>query len=217
MRIACVGYRDWALRIYDALARLPEHAVLVIRNKEQYTDQAILEFEPDVALFYGWSWKVSPGIIHTYDSVMLHPAPLPKYRGGSPIQNQILAGETVSAVTLFLMGDELDAGDIIAQEPLSLEGPLESILGQMSHIGLRLTLDFLRHGYKRTPQDHSQATYCRRRRPEDSEITLEELRSAPGRYLYDKIRMLGDPYPNAFIHTSDGLQLFIKHVELSAE
>ena len=28
---------------------------------------------------------------------MLHPSPLPKYRGGSPIQNQIINGEKKSA------------------------------------------------------------------------------------------------------------------------
>ena len=48
---------------------------------------------PDIVLFYGWSWKVSEKLINKFDCLMLHPSPLPKYRGGSPIQNQIRSCE----------------------------------------------------------------------------------------------------------------------------
>ena len=41
-------------------------------------------------LFYGWSWKIEEEIYANYMSIMLHPSDLPKFRGGSPIQNQIL-------------------------------------------------------------------------------------------------------------------------------
>ena len=148
---------------------------------------------------------------------MLHPSPLPKYRGGSPLQNQIIAGETSSAVTLFIMNEELDAGDIIAQEEISLEGHLDEIFARITEVGLRLTLDILKNGYQRIPQDHSQASYCKRRKPEESEITLEEITNSSARYLYDKIRMLEDPYPNAFIRTADGMRLLIKRAEISPE
>ena len=47
---------------------------------------------------------------------MLHPSPLPKYRGGSPIQNQIINGESKSAVTLFKINNKIDQGDIIYQK-----------------------------------------------------------------------------------------------------
>ena len=47
-----------------------------------------------------------------------------------------------------------------------------------------------------------------------SEITVEEISTKSGEYLYNKIRMLQDPYPNAFIKTSDGKKLKIKLAEL---
>lgn len=217
MRIACVGYRDWALDIYDEIARQPEHTVLIIRSRETYTDQSLLDFRPDIALFYGWSWIVNANVISSFDCIMLHPSPLPKYRGGSPIQNQIMAGETDAAVTLFIMSEELDAGDIIAQEEISLEGHLEDILSRLTQVGSRLTLNFLKNGYSRRRQDDSQATYCKRRSPDQSEITPEELKTASAKYLYDKIRMLEDPYPNAFIRTVDGSRLAIKRAEIDLE
>ena len=58
---------------------------------------------------------------------MLHPSPLPKYRGGSPIQNQIIDGKLHSAVTIFLMDNGIDTGPIAEQKYLSLEGTIEKI------------------------------------------------------------------------------------------
>lgn len=213
MKIACIGYRDWALRIYEELERQTNHTFLIIRSKDEYEEKALMDFQPDLVLFYGWSWNVSSRTIQSFDCIMLHPSPLPKYRGGSPIQNQIIAGEKNSAVTLFLMTEELDAGDIVAQEGFSLEGHLEDILARISEIGLRLTLDILKNGYTRAPQNHSQATYCKRRKPEESELTKEELATSSAERLCDKIRMLEDPYPNAFIRTADGGRLIIKRAE----
>ena len=146
---------------------------------------------------------------------MLHPSPLPKYRGGSPIQNQIINGEKVSAVTLFLMDGNMDSGPILAQNILSLEGSLKTIFEDIVKVGLRLTLDIINNGMDLKIQNEEDATVFKRRTPEDSEITIEEIKNKPANYLYDKVRMLDYPYPNAFIRTSDGLKLLIKKVEIS--
>jgi methionyl-tRNA formyltransferase len=148
---------------------------------------------------------------------MLHPSPLPRYRGGSPIQNQIIAGEKTSAVSIFLMTGELDAGDILGQEPLSLEGSLADIFSKISEIGVRLTKRIIEKGLNPVPQDHSQASYYKRRKQTDSEITHTELANASAQYLFDKIRMLADPYPNAFIRTADGKRLLITSARIADE
>lgn len=215
MRIACVGYRDWALQIYDDLARSSNHLFLIIRNKSQFSEEILSDFKPDLVLFYGWSWIIPEDILSKYKCLMLHPSPLPKYRGGSPIQNQIIAGEKKSKVTIFLMTNELDAGDILAQGDLSLEGTLDEIFQSMTHLGIVLTNQLLEKGLNPIKQDNSQATFCKRRKPEDSEITLEEIKTASAEYLYNKIRMLADPYPNAFIRTADGKKLLLKASEIS--
>ena len=212
MRIVCASYRDWALKIYDHLAQNTDHTILIIRSKEQFSEEAILTFQPNMILFYGWSWIVSSRLLEI-PSIMLHPSPLPKYRGGSPIQNQIIAGETHSAVTLFLMNENLDEGDILEQECFSLEGHLDEIFKRITEIGTRLTLKIL-EGYTLTPQDRKKATYYKRRKPKQGELTLEELQTRDSTWLFNKIRMLEDPYPNAFIRTTDGKKLLIKRAEI---
>ena len=214
MRIACVGYRDWALNIYDRLAATTDDIFLIFRTKEQYREDVLEDFKPDLILYYGWSWFVPENILNNYKCLMLHPSPLPKYRGGSPIQNQIIAGEKVSKVSIFVMSSEVDSGDIIAQDDYSLQGSLSDIFSRIENVGMYLTLNILENNIKPLEQEHSLATYCKRRTPEDSEITIEEPTGNKAEYLYDKIRMLADPYPNAFIRTIDGKKLIIKDVEI---
>ena len=215
MRIACVGYREWALNIYDRLAGTTNHTFLIFRSRAQFNVDALDDFKPDLVLFFGWSWLVPTDLLDRHTCLMLHPSPLPRYRGGSPIQNQIIAGETVSEVSLFVMTDELDAGDIVGQKTLSLVGTLAEIFKRMEDAGVELTQNLLEHGLRRLPQNHALATYCNRRSPADSEITMEELTSQPAAYLYNKIRMLADPYPNAYITCADGNRLILTaaHIE----
>ena len=214
MRIACVGYRNWAINIYDRLAKTLDHTFLIFRTRAQYNEDVLKDFRPDLVLFYGWSWHVPEQILQDYQCLMLHPSPSPKYRGGSPIQNQIIAGEKNSRVSIFVMTNEVDAGDIVAQEDISLEGSLSDIFTRIEDVGERLTLNILSAGLKPMPQDHSNATFCKRRKPEDSEITIDELKGYDAEYLFNKIRMLADPYPNAFIRTIDGKRLVIKTAEI---
>ena len=145
---------------------------------------------------------------------MLHPSALPKYRGGSPIQNQIIDGVLDSKATIFKMTNELDAGDILATGDLCLRGSIDEIFSQLEDIGFEMTREILLGATKPHKQDDSLATHHRRRSPELSELTIDEISNMDAIYLYNKIRMLGDPYPNAFIRTSDGKKLLIKCAEI---
>ena len=213
MKICCVGYRRWALDIYDFL-ETQGYEILLFNSKKSYNERAIREYDPEFILFYGWSWIINPKLIEDFKCIMLHPSPLPKYRGGSPIQNQIIRGEVDSAVTLFFMDSGIDTGDIVAQKFLSLEGNLSQIFTRMTNIGRELTIEVLEGRYDRRKQDDSQSSYYSRRKPQDSEITIDEILTKDGEYLQNKIRMLQSPYPNSFIRTADGKKLKIILSEL---
>ena len=143
---------------------------------------------------------------------MLHPSPLPKYRGGSPIQNQIIRGELDSAVSIFLMDDGIDTGPIAKQAYLSLKGSIEEIFSRIELIGYELTKEILSDGVQFVVQKHEQATLFNRRKPHESEITLDELQSKSAEYLENKIRMLQGPYPKPYITTCNKTRLYIHEV-----
>ena len=217
MKICCVGYREWALNIYKNIALDTNNQFLIISSKDEYKEEIIFEFNPDLILFYGWSWNVSEKIVDYFKCLMLHPSPLPKYRGGSPIQNQIINGEIKSKVTIFIMNNEIDAGPILFQESLSLSGNMNQILKRIEEIGTELTKKLITKMPIAINQNHNNASYFKRRSLESNEITLDEIQNKEAEYLFNKIRMLTDPYPNAFLKTKDGKFLLLKEVELHDE
>ena len=218
MNIACITYRNWAIDIYEKINEVykDEHNFLIWKTKNEFDADKLKKFKPDLILWYGWSWIVEDAFVNDYESIMLHPTPLPKYRGGSPIQNQIINGETIGAVSLFRMTEGLDKGDIYQQLPLSLTGTLNEIFRRISDLGFAATCNIIEGNYTLIPQDDSQSTYYKRRSPKDSEITQHELQNSSAEYLNNKIRMLNDPYPNAYIKTADGKKLFVIESKLDS-
>ena len=214
-KVLCVGHRRWALNIYSKIAKsYKDGEVRVIKSYDEYSNSFIRKYNPDFILFYGWSWMVDKDIIGNYKCIMLHPSKLPKYRGGSPIQNQIIRGVNDSAVTLFIMNEEMDAGNVVFQESMSLSGSIDDIFNRIEGLGYKGTMQFLDEPADGVKQIEEDATYFKRRTEQQSEITLDELKRESAEYLYNKIRMLGDPYPNAFIRTRDNKKLLIKFSEI---
>jgi len=217
MKILCCTYREWAKNIYDNLENeLSSHQFIRINSKEEYENTNIDLISPDVILWYGWSWIIPNSILTKYYSIMLHPSPLPKYRGGSPIQNQIINGETRSAVTLFKMDEGVDTGDVIFQKSFPMEGGLDEIFNYIIQIGTNLSINMFNNflNLKLKPQDNSNSTYFKRRTPCQSEITIEEIQTSTPKKLYNKIRALQHPYPNAFIKCKDGKKLYLTNSHL---
>lgn len=215
MKVLCIGYRSWALNIYQRLMEEnTSHKISIINSKKAYDAININDYNPDIILYYGWSWIIDKKIINNYKCIMLHPSKLPKYRGGSPIQNQIISGENNSALTLFIMNEEIDAGEILFQKDMSLKGSVGDIFIRIESLGYEGSKLILDDNYSVIKQNESNATYCKRRTKEQSEITLDEIKNKSSRYLYDKVRMLTNPYPNAFIRCKDGKKLVIKLAEI---
>ena len=173
MKIVYYGYRDWAINIFSKLEISEKY---LITSK----DYSILEhIEPNLVFFIGWSDIIPKEIIEKYTCVCLHPSPLPKYRGGSPIQHQIINGEVDSAVTFFIMDQGVDTGDIIYQPYLSLKGDLNDIFKQIESIGVeyltKISHDYHHDKLKSYCQDNSKSTYYKRRKKSDSEIKIEDI------------------------------------------
>lgn len=170
----------------------------------------------DVLLVFGWSWMIPGDVVDNVLCICNHPSPLPKYRGGTPTQCQIIAGETTSMVSLFRMQKGMDDGPIYLQREFSMEGHLADIFTRAEKVGIELTLELL-DGLAAgtlTPreQNHAEATINVRRTPADSELTPEKL-GKPRDYLWNFTRMLEDPYPNAFVTLNNGVRLLLKRTE----
>lgn len=243
MNVVFAGYRKWSFSIFKKLieennldwkitgvitSATPEEDFTALKVPTFiYTPDGeikeMLDFlskqKAEICLFYGWSWIIPQEIYKKYLSLILHPSALPKYRGGSPLQHQIMAGEKESAVTILEVGEKIDAGDIYSQTSFSLDGSLDEIFERIKTLGIKDTkrvLDLLaKKAITPIKQDNYKATVYKRRKPEESEITPEDLKRKNTTQLYNFVRALADPYPNAFIKCNDGKKLLIKTVEIA--
>lgn len=215
MKILCIGYRTWALSIYSNLKKtFPKYKIKILKKKKYLNYKLIKKFNPKLILFYGWSWMINEKIFKNYTSLMLHPSDLPKFRGGSPIQNQIMDGVKKSAITIFKVNSILDGGPIYKKKQFMLTGGIKKIFKRIESIGTNLTIDIIKGKYRVCNQNLKKSVIYKRRSLKDSEITLNEIKNRSGQYLLDKIQMLEDPYPNAYIKTKDNKKLLIKIAKL---
>lgn len=216
MKILICSYREWANRIVNKLRNESTVEVEHLLEPELF-EKKVTENQFDIIFFIGWSTIIPDKIVKNEMCVCMHPSPLPKYRGGSPIQHQILAGETSSAVTLFKMTKDIDAGPILWQKAFSLEGDLDEIFERIIE-GTFEGITSLLNSYPAisySDQISSNATYFARRTPEMSEITLDEIMSMSSKQLLDKVRCLQPPYPTAYIKCGDGSRLYLRKVDAS--
>ncbi len=101
-------------------------------------------------------------------TVNLHASILPRYRGASPIQSAIAAGERVTGVSLMRIVRRLDAGPVADSEQVAI-GPLDTALDAESRIAaaciplLARSLPRLARGeLEFREQDEAQSTHCRK-------------------------------------------------------
>jgi len=78
-----------------------------------------------------WSWKVPKEITDAHTCIGFHTGSI---AGGSPIQNLIRKGATISYLRMFYMNDEIDGGKTIDSEQISLLGSLEEIILRMTKL-----------------------------------------------------------------------------------
>jgi methionyl-tRNA formyltransferase len=177
---------------------------LVVLAPEDPNDEAFLKdlaaCEPDVAVLaaYGSILKAPLLRLPPRGFLNIHPSLLPRYRGAAPIQRAILAGEQETGVTVIVLSEQVDAGDIVKQVAVAI-GPDETA-GELSYrlaaTGARLVLEALTRLEKdtgsRTPQDPGLATRAPKLAKTERNIDWHE--TAPR--IHNRIRALS-PEPGA--------------------
>jgi methionyl-tRNA formyltransferase len=220
LNVILCAYRDWAIEINNYIAQLPKiNCVKRIHSKTEFDAfiKDIAFYEIDFMLFVGWSWIIPEVIICKYLCLGIHPSDLPAYRGGSPIQHQIINGITQTKITLMeLSAKKIDAGDIYAKEEVSLDGnTMSAVFRNIVDSSKRMLEKFINNYTSIVPQkqDILQGSYYARRKPSDSKLDRLDFNEMSLKSLYNFMRALTDPYPNAYLEDEKGNRLIFKEVE----
>jgi len=133
-----------------------------------------------VVVAFGRILPVSIITAPVYGSLNLHASLLPKYRGASPIEAALLAGETETGLTLQVMAPEMDRGDILASEWMRIEEHwtaehlYEAMVSRAPGFLARSVREYMSGTLKPEPQNDDQATYCTVIRKEHGRIDWGE-------------------------------------------
>ena len=108
----------------------------------------------------------------------VHPSLLPKYRGATPLESQILSAEKEQGVSIFRMDEEMDHGPIVAQKQVDgglypKASELRKIMAEEGGILLSKILPKWVNGeIIPLQQDDSKATYTKKLKKSDGELDL---------------------------------------------
>lgn len=161
-----------------------------------YFIKTLEELEPDyfVVASYGKILPLALLKIPKKFPLNIHPSLLPKYRGPSPIHFAILNGDKYTGVTVFIINEQMDAGDIILQREIEIspEDDYLTLTQKLVNLAKSLIVEAIecveRGDYKKVKQDEENASYTRLITKKDGLINWQE----PAELIERKIR--------AFIH-----------------
>ena len=179
----------------------------IIEAKDINNDEFILRLEklnPDIFLVAGFSIILSSKLlsIPKIASLNLHAGKLPKYRGGSPLNWQLINGEIKAGLSLIILDKGIDTGNILVQDEFTIldNDDIKDLHSKANSLFPELTLKALnkiKKGYRGVPQDESKALYWHQRNDNDGEINFKTLKAIEANRF---IRALTHPYPGAWAY-----------------
>ncbi len=187
--------KDFALR----------HALPVLQPERLKDDAFIASIDGarlDMAVVAAYGRILPPSLlsIPRLGFVNVHASLLPRWRGAAPVHRAILAGDRETGVTIMRVVPELDAGPMLAKQPVAIADDDTSVTleRRLAEIGAELlveTADRLAAGpVEEEAQDESAVTFARRLERSESRIDWE----SPGVVVHNQIRGL-QPWPGATV------------------
>lgn len=166
------------------------------KSEEIVTDNV----DADIGVCASFGEIVSKAVINHFKFGILnvHPSLLPKYRGASPIQATIAAGDTLTGVSIIKMDEKIDHGPIVSQfkEDVLANDTGETLRARLFERSAKVLTELIEPYIqgKITPrsQDDSLATYAKmitrengfidlnKKSPEEAERFIRAMQPWPG-------------------------------------
>jgi len=176
-----------------------------VRTKRELKEYLQIN-DPQKIFFFHWSNIVAASVFDKYECIVFHTANLPEFRGGSPIQNQIVKNVTSSHVNALKMTAEVDGGPIYCSEPLTLQGTLYDVWHAISTITFSLIEKVINHPALKPVEQKKGGMVYNRLKNNSVPFEVNELNT-----IYRFIQMLdADEYPNASLNIGNFVLYFTR-------
>ncbi len=191
--------RPSPVKLTAAAANIPIYQPKSLRSEE--AAQPLRDWQPDIIVVAAFGQILRPHVLNLppHGCLNVHASLLPRWRGASPIQHAILAGDAETGVCLMQMDEGLDTGPVYAcmPTPISPTETAASLHDRLAELGANLLdvhLDNIVAGkLTPTPQNDEQSTYAPMITKEDGRINWQQTSSEIDR----RLRAM-TPWPGAF-------------------
>lgn len=185
--------------------QVAEQAGIPVYQPKSLRSEAAAEplrhWRPDLIVVAAFGQILRPHVLELppHGCLNVHASLLPRWRGASPIQHAILAGEPETGISLMRMDVGMDTGPIYIQQAIPIQpndtaATLHDRLAELGAIMLTQYLDDILAGrLTPIPQDDSLATYAPLIRKEDGRLDWQQTSQA----LERRIRAM-TPWPGAY-------------------
>ena len=148
--------------------------------------------------------------------INIHPSLLPKYRGPTPVQSTILAGEKTTGVSIIELDEEVDHGPILTQieEKIEPNDTSETLYRRLFQKGAELLSGilpkYIAGELKPVEQNHSRATFTDRLTRQSGLIDLNQPLNAK-RQTLDRMIRAYFPWPGVWFRAKlNGVERTVK-------
>ncbi|MEI6587727.1 MAG: methionyl-tRNA formyltransferase [Candidatus Moraniibacteriota bacterium] len=154
-----------AVKITAENKKIPVYSPIKFGEKEI---QELKDQKPDLLIVAAYGKILPQAVLDLpgFGAINVHASLLPHYRGPSPIQNSILDGKKETGVTIMLMDNGIDTGEILSQEKIEILPDETSVelSDKMANRSIPLLLDTISLWVERKispqPQDNTAASLC---------------------------------------------------------
>lgn len=187
-----------------------EKASIPVFQPEKLDETArktLSDWKPDLLVVAAYGKILPPNFlkIPSLGSVNVHASLLPRWRGASPIQNALMAGDAATGITLMQMDEGMDTGKIIAQKSLDIapDETAKELSDRLTPLAAELLLETLPQWIDQSitaePQPSQGTTLCQLIEREDGRIFW----TSPAEEIYNRYRGL-TPWPGVFTFWKQG-------------
>jgi methionyl-tRNA formyltransferase len=126
---------------------------------------ALLAQRPDVFVACAYGQIVGTSVLDALPCLVVHPSPVPRWRGAAPVERALMAGETALGVATLRMTAGVDEGPVADERTVEVAvdadaGEAYRLLAPVAVASLLATLDGLEAGTVRWRPQEGTASYA---------------------------------------------------------
>lgn len=214
IKIIFLSRRYLNKKIYKAFKNKKFRCEIVNKVNSKKVYDLIKNCEIDINLIAGFPYIFKNELINSanFGTMNLHAGKLPQYRGGSPLNWQIINNEKKIGVSIVKINEKIDSGELLARSnfKISSKDNIISITKKAERKFLKIIMNSIKNLIlKKYLKKRGKSSYYRQRNASDSEINFKGMTAIEIKNL---VRACKKPY-KAF-YKKNGKNVYINQAKI---